>query len=660
MKNPWVRSVVLILGTVLAAAALGAGALFYLVSRLDVRAEIERVVEDATGRDLTIAGDVGVTFWPVLGLKAEQASLANVEGGRAPALVTMAELDIGVEIRPLLNRDVVVQRLVLQKPQVALEVDAQGNNNWTLTPRTPPPPAGETPPPAPQGTQPPAQQGRFSLREVRTVDGEVSYYDARQGTGWIIGEADLVTAIESLDVPVRLEGELRYAERPVSLNVVLGAPRSALAGHGSAAEIKIDSDLLQVEFSGAALANGVFQGNLNASGPNLRELASWTGTPIQGGYGLEAFSVSGRIGVNGGEYAFSNATFNVDRIAGRGDFTLSSLRGRPYLSGRLELMDFDLNPYLPGQAPPPETAEVAQAAQAEAPPADGPAIPVAEPVGEIAVVEAPVRAVDVAAAPSETPIDFSGLRGINADLELVTHAVLVQRMRLDSARVSVVLNEGFLASTLHDVRLYGGSASGRLEIDARELAVKLAQEMNLQGVDAQRFLSDAINLQNIEGRAELQINVRTQGRTQSELLSGIDGRTHIEVVSGAIRGVDLGGVSRTIRNALRGELIAPEARTPFNGFSATFAIADGVLASNSISFNTPDLRIPGVGVIDAPQRRMDLRLAPRSQRGGIVFPFAIRGPFDQLAYTSDIRDTALREITARVTQVQAAARAEGG
>jgi AsmA protein len=651
MKNPWVRSVVLILGAILAAAALGAGGLFYLISRLDVRAEIERVVEEATGRDLAINGDVGVTFWPVLGLKAERASLANVEGGRAPALVTMAELDIGVEIRPLLNRDVVVRRLVLQKPQVALETDAAGNNNWTLTPRTPLPPVGETPPPTtPEQQAPPAQQGRFSLREVRTVDGEVSYYDARQGTGWIIGDADLTTSIESLDVPVRLEGELRYAERPLSLNIVIGAPRSAMAGRGSAAEIKIDSDLLQVEFSGAALANGVFQGNLNASGPNLRELASWTGTPIQGGYGLEAFSVSGRIGVNGGEYAFSNATFNVDRIAGRGDFTLSQLRGKPYLSGRLELMDFDLNPYLPGQAPPPETVETAAA--------EGPVAPSAAPVGGIAVVEAPVRAVDVAAAPSETPIDFSGLRGVNADLELVTHAVLVQRMRLDSARLSLVLNDGFLASTLHDVRLYGGSASGRMEVDARELAVKLAQELNLQGVDAHQFLSDAINLDNLEGRAELQINVRTQGRTQSELVSGIGGRTHIEIVSGAIRGVDLGGVSRTIRNALRGELIAPEARTPFNGFSATFAIADGVLASNNLSFNTPDLRIPGIGVIDVPQRRMDLRLAPRSSRGGIVFPFAIRGPFDQLAYTSDIRDTALREITARVTEVQAAARAE--
>jgi hypothetical protein len=116
-------------------------------------------------------------------------------------------------------------------------------------------------------------------------------------------------------------------------------------------------------------------------------------------------------------------------------------------------------------------------------------------------------------------------------------------------------------------------------------------------------------------------------------------------------------VSRTIRNALRGELIAPEARTPFQGFSATFVVSDGVLASSNLSFNTPDLRIPGLGVIDLPQRRLDLRLAPRSARGGIVFPFAIRGPWDGVTYAWDGSDRALREISARVRAVEAASRA---
>ena len=36
--------------------------------------------------------------------------------------------------------------------------------------------------------------------------------------------------------------------------------------------------------------------------------------------------------------------FAIDHVRGRGDFELSTRNEKPYLSGRLELFDFDLNP----------------------------------------------------------------------------------------------------------------------------------------------------------------------------------------------------------------------------------------------------------------------------------------------------------------------------
>jgi AsmA protein len=232
-------------------------------------------------------------------------------------------------------------------------------------------------------------------------------------------------------------------------------------------------------------------------------------------------------------------------------------------------------------------------------------------------------------------------------------------MRVDSSRLNLVLNDGYLAATLHNVALYGGTGRGRIEIDARAPAVRISPDLAFDGLDARSFLTDAVNFSNIEGRAELSIRLDVSGRTQSEMIASADGRTHLEVVSGTLHGVDLGGVATTIRNALRGELIAPEARTPFHGFSATFSVADGVLASDNLSFNTPDLRIPGIGVIDLPQRRLDVRLAPRSPQGGVVIPFSIRGPWGQFEYAGDLSDRAQRDILARVREVQAAARRGG-
>lgn len=647
----WKRVLLLIVGSVVAVALIGAGALAYLVLRLDVRAEVERAVESATGRDVVIAGDVGVSYWPVLGLRAGEVTLSNVEGGRAPSFIAADEIDIGVELRPLLDRQVVVRRLVLQRPQIALEVNAEGRPNWLLAPVRRP----GGPPPTTRPSEPVVDVSRTSLREVRIADGEVSFFDARQGAGWVIGDVDLKTALTSLDAPMRVEGSVRYADRPINLNMEIGRPGAATRGELTPLSFKIESELINADFQGQTVAmSGEVAGLVRANGPSLRQLSAWMGAPIQNAVGFEQFAVSGRVQVGNGAYSFSNAGFALDLIRGRGDFVLSEHNGKPYVSGRLELFDFDLNPYLSGQAPPQTTPEAVVAA-AEAPAAAQAAG--ATPTAEIAAVAAPARALDVQAAPSETPVSFAGLRAINADLELVTAVVLVQRMRVDSARLNLVINDGYLAATLHNLTLYGGSGRGRFEIDARQPATRIVQDLAFTNLDARSFLTDAINFSNIEGRAELALNLRTQGQTQSQFIAGLDGRTHLEVVSGTLHGVDLGGVATTIRNALRGELIAPEARTAFTGFSATFAIADGVLASDNLSFNTPNLRIPGIGIIDTPGRRLDLRLAPRSPRGGIVIPFAMRGPWTQLAYTGDLNDRAQREILPRVRQVQAASRA---
>ena len=649
----WKRVALLVAGSLVTVALLGAGLLAFLVLRLDIRGEVERAIEGATGRDVEIAGNVGVSYWPVLGLHAADIKLANVEGGRTPAFIAADDLHIGVEIGPLFNRQVVVRRLVLQRPHISLEVDAQGRPNWILTPRRAPgqTPTSPTPTPTPP-SEPSIDVARTNLREVRIEDGEVSFFDARRGSGWVVGDVNVKTALTSLDEPMNLSGDLRYADKPVELALQIARPGAAMRGQLSPITLSVESELLNAEFRGQTVAaSGEIAGSVRASGPSLRQLSTWIGAPIQGGVGFEQYAVQGRLQIGGGQYNFSNAGFAVDLVRGRGDFVLSERNNKPYLSGRLEVFDFDLNPYLTGHAPPQTTPEQVEAA------AQAPAQASSATSAEIATVAAAPRALDVQAAPSETPINFSGLQAMNADIELVTAAVLIQRMRIENSHLNLVVNDGFMAATVHNVGLYGGSGRGRFEIDARQPAIRMVQDLAFSNLDAQRFLTDAFNFTNIEGRAELALNVRTEGRTQSELIGALDGSSHIEVVSGALRGVDLGGVSTTIRNALRGELIAPQARTPFQGMSATFLLSDGVLATHDLSFNTQDLRIPGIGVIDLPQRRMDLRLAPRSPRGGVVFPFAIRGPWAQPSYNADISDRAQREISVRVREVEAASRA---
>jgi AsmA protein len=114
-------------------------------------------------------------------------------------------------------------------------------------------------------------------------------------------------------------------------------------------------------------------------------------------------------------------------------------------------------------------------------------------------------------------------------------------------------------------------------------------------------------------------------------------------------------VATTIRRALNNDLISPNARTPLTGMSAAFTMADGVMATESISFNTPDLRLRGLGVIDLAGRSLDLRLAP--QGAILAIPFRAHGPWDRLQYAASLAERDRTALLARVRAVQAAARA---
>src|SRR5262249_48441509 len=136
----------------------------------------------------------------------------------------------------------------------------------------------------------------MTLRSIQINNGELSFYDARRNLGWAVAQANLRTALTSLDAPMRIDGDLSYNNQHVELGLDLAQPRSLLHGTETGLKADIHSELLEASFDGqAVLAGGEFSGTLRANGPNLRQLAAWWATPITGGVGLEDFAVSGQV-----------------------------------------------------------------------------------------------------------------------------------------------------------------------------------------------------------------------------------------------------------------------------------------------------------------------------------------------------------------------------
>ena len=91
---------------------------------------VAEAVEDATGRKLSIEGDVDLKLSLNPALAVDRVTFANAAWGSRPAMVTLKRLDARVSLLPLLSGEINVERLVLVAPDILLETDAKGRGNW--------------------------------------------------------------------------------------------------------------------------------------------------------------------------------------------------------------------------------------------------------------------------------------------------------------------------------------------------------------------------------------------------------------------------------------------------------------------------------------------------------------------------------------------------
>ncbi len=98
----------------------------------DYRAPLIAQVERATGRTLSIGGEMDLSIGLTPAITARDVSFANAAWGSRADMLQLEEFAVEVELWPLLSGDVRIERLVLTGLDVLLEVDADGRGNWVL------------------------------------------------------------------------------------------------------------------------------------------------------------------------------------------------------------------------------------------------------------------------------------------------------------------------------------------------------------------------------------------------------------------------------------------------------------------------------------------------------------------------------------------------
>lgn len=123
--------VYLILSIVLI-VALAIGGIVFFVNPNQFKPQITELVQKNANVILTIDGDIEWTFYPWLGIKVQDISVASPNTPTVPfAKIQLAQASI--LLKSLFNRELNMSDVVVNGLSVSLLKDGQGNTNWELT-----------------------------------------------------------------------------------------------------------------------------------------------------------------------------------------------------------------------------------------------------------------------------------------------------------------------------------------------------------------------------------------------------------------------------------------------------------------------------------------------------------------------------------------------
>lgn len=338
------------------------GAVLVVPSFVDWNAykgQIAAEVERATGRELTIAGDVSLSVLPTPRLSAEDVTLSNLPGGQAESMARLDALQVTVALAPLLSGEVQVQSVVLVSPTVVLERLPDGRGNWDFDPpaadggtadgtasegaetagaetAAPGGAPGETD--APAGAGGASEQGgglAISLDSLVIEDGTIVYRDLATGEEFQVQQVGAEIAANSLQGPFQAEGEAVYQGRQLVFE-----GRSGQLGSGTTPlglEVRLpDAADASVTFSGDLDAqNTALSGNLQGRGEDLATLIA----ALQPDAGLPAplansFSFDAAVRYGDDRLEMEEVQLSLGEVSASGDVSLALA---PQVDGQVSL-----------------------------------------------------------------------------------------------------------------------------------------------------------------------------------------------------------------------------------------------------------------------------------------------------------------------------------
>lgn len=176
-----------------------------------LKPHIARMVKDATGRELNLAGelDLAIGFSPAL--MVTDIALANASWGSQPQMITVEKLEAQVWLLPLLKRDVEVKNISLTGVDMLLETDPTGKGNWDFITKSR----------KGKGVEGFTSE-KIDIDNIRIKNLRLAYRQGKEGSTRIYTLASLEVARSGSEDELSLGLKADYNSQPIALSGKIG------------------------------------------------------------------------------------------------------------------------------------------------------------------------------------------------------------------------------------------------------------------------------------------------------------------------------------------------------------------------------------------------------------------------------------------------------
>jgi uncharacterized protein involved in outer membrane biogenesis len=587
-----VKILLVVVPLLLIAVVVGGIAVLKSTDFNQYKPRIAAEVKKATGRDLVIAGDLGVEISLNPAVAVEGVSFTNADWGSRPEMVVLDRFEARIAVLPLLFGRLEIDRLVLVGADILLEVDEKGRANFAF---------GGAKAAAPEG-----EAGKLEIpvgaREVAIENSVVTYRDAATGASYKAHIDHLTLKGKSLDDPVSLVLRGRYNEAPVTASAILGTPSAMMSG-GSPwpVDMTLEAGGAKIDIKGAiaqpATASGIGL-SVTVAGAELGDLSALAGAAVPK---LGAYSLSGKL--TGDAASAMTFTGLKAALAGSdlgGEIMIKLGGKRPVIAATLTAETVDLTALAGGAG------------------------------GDAGTKPDKLFSAD--------PLPLDGLKAIGAKLQLKAKAVVFAGARLENAMLGVALSGGNLVVKPIRGELAGGAMDGSIQLDARQTAATLAVNLGLAKVNLGRLTKEMGVSDALEGHASIKVDVAGAGASVAVIMAGLNGETSLVMGKGRMKSAALntliGGPTQILSDIFTG---GDSEYTAINCAVLRFPVKKGVATAEPLVLDTEVAAFVGEGTINLGSEKLDLVIDPDVKKTTVsaAVPVNIEGTLANPQYGLD-------------------------